>query len=333
MSPPNEFELIAGIKKKFASLDPGLVYGMGDDAAIIAPTQGAQLLFSTDALVEGVHFLTSKITPHQLGRKAMAVNLSDIAAMGGTPKYFLAAIAAPKTIEPDWIENFLEGAIDFAKKYPVALIGGDISRSLEGISLSITIIGEVESGGAIPRNSANIGDFIFVTGFLGDSGAGLELLLSGESPDGEKNKLIRRHLEPEARIDCGRFLSKNRLASAAMDLSDGLSSDLRHLCEASEVGAVLYEDKLPLSEELTRWSSQLENDNRHYALNSGEDYELLFTVPKEKKEAIIEQWPSDFPPLSEIGEIVKKNQNITIVNSDGTRQPLALGGFDHFKNP
>lgn len=332
MSTHSEFDLIDIIKRKCRSQIPGVALGIGDDAAVINPGQGMQLLLTTDTLVEGVHFLPRAMDPFQLGRKALCVNLSDIAAMGGEPRFLLVALAIPESITPAWIEKFYDGLGPVCEEFSLSVVGGDISRSIKGISISITLVGEVEQGGAIQRKDANINDIIYTTGHLGDAGAGLELILTDASDAGDGEKLVERHLSPEPRVKCGRFLSKNGLANASIDLSDGLSSDIRQICEASRVGAFIFEEKLPVSKELLGYKSRLKNKILHYVLNGGEDYELLFTVPPKKRNEILKRWPSDFPQLTPIGEIVHKEEGVSLIGHDGKRNPIDVGGFDHFKD-
>ncbi len=332
MPTTGEFDLIDLIKKKCRSRTPGLIHGIGDDTAVFEPARGRELLSTTDILIEGVHFLPHVISPYQLGRKAISVNLSDIAAMGGEPRFLLVTLAVPKSTATAWIEKFYDGLESVCEEFSLSVAGGDTSQSLKGISISITLIGEVESGGALLRKDAKIKDIVFITGYLGDAGAGLELVLAGGHAAGDGDELVRRHMDPKPRVKCGRFLSKNKLAHACIDLSDGLSSDIHHICESSGVGAVVFEEKLPVSCELIRYETRLKNKALHYALNGGEDYELLFTVPPEKKEEILELWPADFPKLSQIGEIVSKEEGVSLKGTEGKRTPLNAGGFDHFKN-
>ena len=325
-----EFDLIAQLKKKFATRSSGVRVGVGDDAAVIVPSPGMELLFTTDALVEGAHFKSGLISPFQLGRKAAAVNVSDIAAMGGVPKYLLATVAVPASQADSWIQEFSNGMESLAGEFGVTVVGGDLSHSPCGISISITLAGEVEVGCALLRSGAKIKDVVMVTGNVGDSAAGLELLLGLGTRNKDAEELVQRHLEPRPRVDCGRFLAQNKLATACIDLSDGLSSDLRRICEASDVGALVDEAKLPLSEALRCCAPSLKNKITHYALNGGEDYELLFTVSPEKIEELMERWPAGLPPITEIGKIVSKEERMSLRRENGSVEPLAAGGHDHF---
>ncbi len=328
---PTELDLINQLRKRFTSPTPGVRLGIGDDAAILEPTQGYELLVTTDALMEGVHFLPGA-NPFALGRKAAAVNLSDMAAMGGIPKSLLITVAVPTPMDSTWMGKFYDGLESMCREHSIFVVGGDTSRSLNGVAISITLIGEVESGKALLRNGAKENDLIFTTGTLGDSGAGLELLLAGTNEEGDQEKLIQRHLEPVPRVSSGRFLLEKRFTNSCMDLSDGFSSDIHRLCDESGMGAVIHEKKLPLSEELLRFEAEFKHPASHYALNGGEDYELLFTVPPENKGQLLSDWPEDFPILTQIGEITAKEKGVSLIKENGEKSILAPGGFDHFSH-
>lgn len=331
MKKTGEFSLIDMMMKKCSPHSTGIVLGIGDDTAIVEPRPDRQILITTDALVEGIHFLSHAISPDQLGRKAVFVNLSDVASMGGIPKYILLALALPESLEREWIEKFYDGVESACGDYSLSVIGGNLSRSTQGITLSVTLLGEVEPGSALQRNGAKIADSIFTTGYLGDAAGGVELAMAGIPREEGWGNLINRHLAPEPRMECGRFLLQNSLANACIDVSDGLSSDLHHICEASGVGAILYMDRLPVSRGLRQCESLLKKKAILYALNGGEDYELLFTVPEEKRAKILSLWPAEFPVLTEIGRVVAAEQGVSLIHVDGKPAPLHPGGFDHFE--
>jgi len=332
MSHPDELDLIQYIKQVSPAPLPNVTLGIGDDAAILETARGMQVLVTADALLEGVHFLSDSISPCQLGRKSVAVNLSDIAAMGGTPQYLLLTLAIPRSLPSTWTQEFIKGIASACRDYSLTLVGGDLSRSLERVALAITLIGEIERGHALQRGGARPGDLIFATGDLGEAGAGMECILAGGPRDRARGKLIRRALDPVPRLACGKFLSTHRYATAAIDLSDGLSSDLYQICGASGVGAMIHEARLPISPNLRRCESLLKNNATHYALNGGEDYELLFTVSPEAAARMTGQWPGDFPCLSEIGVVLEKEKGVSMMGLDGTSQRLVRGGFDHFRD-
>lgn len=304
--------------------DRRLVLPIGDDAAAFRMRPGHLLLVSTDALVEGVHFDFRYCSPEDLGWKALAVNLSDIAAMGGIPLYVTTSIALPSKNVPDFVPRFYRGLTSIARKHSVTLIGGDTCRSLKGVFLDVTIIGEVEPAHMLTRRGAKPGDSLYVTGELGGSSVGLELLSRWrQAPSGAA---IRRHLRPQPRCAAGRFLAERKLVSAMIDLSDGLSTDLSHLCDQSGVGASIEASQLPLAKIPVRQRQFLSHAVPHYALHGGEDYELLFAVPSRLRQSV----PSriDGLPVHRIGCIT---QSTGVWLLDGNRKRrLHPGGFDHF---
>ena len=231
-----EFELIGHIKDMFRV--PSEVYGIGDDCAIIPAGEG-ELLFSTDLLIEGVHFLRKESSPEDVGWKAAAVNLSDIAAMGGNPVATFLSIALPKDAQGDWAERFIEGYARISRKYDVPLLGGDTSSSLRDIVVNVGVLGRCPSGKAQMRGGARVGDIIYVTGPLGDSAGGLQAILKGVDRTEDVEVLISRHKHPVPRVHEGRKLMETGQVGAMMDISDGIASDMRHIMKASGVGAVI----------------------------------------------------------------------------------------------
>jgi len=231
-----------------------------------------ETLVSTDLLMEGTHFLRDKITPYQLGWKAAAVNFSDIAAMGGSPLGVFLALSLPEALGATWTEEFLRGFLDISREYAFPLLGGDTTASPDRISICVTVLGQCPKGASLKRSGAKPGDLICVTGTLGDSAAGLELLLSGNS----EGPLVEKHLLPRPRIAEGEALRGK--AGAMMDISDGVASDLRHILEESGVGAELESSRLPLSDAFREFCRREGKDPVRLALCGGEDYELLFTI-------------------------------------------------------
>ncbi len=302
---------------------PGLVLGIGDDAAVVRP-RGGNLLLTTDMMVEGVHFDRTWITPFQLGFKLVSVNVSDIYAMGGRPDYLLLDFAAPGDFEVRQFEAFSRGLQEASKIYRISLVGGDIS-SADRLILSATVIGSAER--FISRKGARPGDRIYVTGCLGDAACGLLILKKiGRPVELEKGRrtacgpdwasvgpLIRRHVMPLARKPGG-FLKS---ATAMMDISDGLFIDLSRLCKESGAGAKIYSGKIPLSDELREASAFWGISALDLATGGGEDYELLFTAPRaEKVDAIC------------IGEITK--HGLRIEDDRGNTKKISIRGYQHF---
>jgi thiamine-monophosphate kinase len=334
-----EFELIKQIKDTFIPPDKRqVIVGIGDDCAAIKPGKGFLLIATTDALVENIHFNLKYIQPYQLGVKSVYINLSDVAAMGGIPRYALLSIAVPPSFSVKFMDEFLRGVKEGAQKYGVSVIGGNVSSSKNEFFINITILGEVEKKYMVLRNGAKAGDKIFVTGYLGDSAAGMEVLKKGQGARGKgQEKLINRHLMPYPRLKEGRFLAIKKLAASMIDISDGLASDIRRLCEESRVGANLFIDNIPLSKELRDFAySQLRTPNSKlqtsldFALYGGEDYELLFTVRPENVAKLTGLWKGRKIPITMIGEITKKG--INLVDRDSKITLLKGEGYNHFRN-
>ncbi len=325
-----EPELVARIKLA-ASGNPtlSLPLGIGDDGAIFKAKSGYQTVLTCDWFLEGSHFLRDRHSADAVGWKCLARAISDVAAMGGEPRCFLLSLALPSSHAGRWLDEFLAGLRRAARKFKCPLVGGDTTRRRE-ILINVTVVGEVRAGRALLRSGARPGDIIFVSGRLGEAEAGLQLLRgpgrSGKRMD-RKDPTLRKHLYPEPRIALGRYLSSTRIASAMMDLSDGLSSDLPRLCAASGVGARIVAAQLPAVAVSVR-SGARGADPVDLALNGGDDYELLFTVPPSK----LRRLPRTFKGLSitAIGEITRQPK-LALVCSDGREQSLGPRGWDPFR--
>ena len=294
--------------------------GLGDDAAIIR-SASKSLLLTTDLLIEDVHFIASLHPPFYLGRKALNVNLSDIAAMGGTPKFALLGLALEPGLERDYVKQFFLGFKAAAGESKTGLIGGDISASAK-IAISVTVIGEGQN--PVRRSGANPGDLIFVSGTLGDAAAGLKLLKKGFKLGKNKkaDALLRAFLDPVPQISLGRALSSHRAVTAMIDMSDGLSVDLLHLCEESRVGADVYLEELPLSPEIRFFMKKPEN----LALHGGEDYQLLFTA-NPRNLAVIAKLQKRYN-IHWIGKM-RRGKDISLIDEKGGKRPLEIKGFEH----
>jgi thiamine-monophosphate kinase len=317
-----EFELI---RRYFASSPvrrPDVYVGVGDDAALVRPPPGAELAITTDALVAGVHF-DPGVDPAALGHKALAANLSDLAAMGAEPAWFLLALTLPAGTAPAWIERLAQGMQDLARAHDVQLIGGDLTRG--PLALAITALATVPAGRALRRSGARAGDRIYVTGTLGD--AALALALPGDALhlEPEERAQLRARLErPAPRVAEGRAL--RGLASAAIDVSDGLLADLGHVLAASGVGARLELGALPLSDAYRRRLRTLGWD---YALAGGDDYELCFTLPPEAVGRLEALARPELAPFTAIGEVTAA-RDIEIRDPEGRPYRPSRRGFDHF---
>ena len=318
MSQRGEFGFIDYIKANFP-VQEGTI-GIGDDCAVMPAGEG-ELLFSTDLLMEGVHFLRNESSPEDVGWKAAAVNLSDIAAMGGSPVATFLSIALPKDAQGEWAERFIDGYTQISRKYDVPLLGGDTTSSLRDIAVNVGVLGRCPSVKRLMRNGAKVGETIYVTGPLGDSAGGLQAIIKGIERTEEVKTLIGRHKRPVPRIDAGRILMESGKVGAMMDISDGIVSDLRHIMKASGVGAVIALDRLPCSPELISVCAGQGWDRYELATSGGEDFELLFTGPEGlENELDINVYP--------IGKTVQGNDLIWTVNGRTVNSDYI--GYKHF---
>ena len=328
-----EFGFIETIKEACTTSSRNVIKGIGDDCAVFGPYSGRVLLFTTDMLVEDIHFLTTKITPYQLGRKSVAVNLSDIAAMGGRPLILLISLAIPREIDVEIIQDIYKGMKDISRHYDVSIAGGDTVASPDKLVINISLIGDAKENEVLYRSGARPGDSIYLTGNVGDSFAGLTILKEKIIlPRSLVSHFITIHNEPKPMIETGMAIASSRLANAMIDVSDGLLSDLGHICKESGVGARLFKDKIPISSELKLLASRVKCNPLKFALSGGEDYHLLITVPKGKrKDFEIRGKDKGLLPLFLIGEIVE-GKGVTMVADDGSIEEIESKGFDHFSH-
>lgn len=318
-----EFELIARYFDRVTSSRRDVEKGIGDDCALLSVPEKQSLAISTDTLVAGIHFLAD-IHPADLGYKALAVNLSDLAAMGADPAWLTLALTLPE-VDESWLESFSDSLFELLDYYDMQLIGGDTTRG--PLSMTLGIHGLVPQGRALRRSGARIGDWIYVTGTLGDSAAGLALLLGQEqlSNPAAHEALIKRHLRPIPRILQGQALRD--LASSAIDISDGLISDLGHVLKASDCGARINLDALPLSEPLKQNFSP--EQCLLWALSGGEDYELCFTVPEINRGALDVALGYLGVPFTCIGQMSPQSEGLVLLQDDRVVE-FNHKGFDHF---
>lgn len=323
-----EFGLINRIRKWITSSDPALIQGIGDDVAVIEMGKKA-LLVTTDILIEDIHFDRSWSDPCSLGRKSLAVNLSDIASMGGIPKYFLVSIGLPKNLPLSFISSFYRGLKQEAKKFRVELIGGDTSLS-QKIIINICLLGEGKKRDLLFRKGAKVGDDLFVSGTLGDAALGLKILQEKNKIKGSEG-LIKKHFSPSPRLKLGQAIAKHHYADAMIDISDGLLIDTSHLLEESGAGARIWEDRIPLSNLYRKWVRSFSKDPLRFAFSGGEEYELLFTAPPEMRKRISSLSHSLKIPITRIGEILHKKEGLHIIRKDGKDYSPSRLGFEHFK--
>ncbi|MBU0482580.1 MAG: thiamine-phosphate kinase [Proteobacteria bacterium] len=327
-----EREIIERIRRSCPKTAKNLVAGIGDDCAVIARGEGLLELLTTDMLMEGIHFNATWHPPELLGRKAAAVNLSDIAAMGGSPKYTLLSLALPEAVEEQWLEAFISGFLQQLSFWNVALVGGDTVRSPGPITLSVTVIGEVDRSRVLSRSGAQAGDCIMVSGILGEAAAGLELCRSGrlESTRERWPELLKAHLDPEPEIRLGIILAETGMVKAMMDMSDGLATDLAHLCRESGCGAEIEANLLPISPSVRQAAAELELVPDTLALSGGEDYRLLFTVAPESVDRLLETVKKETGrKMYKVGRIV--GDGGVFLLEDGRRREIGDQGYDHFR--
>jgi thiamine-monophosphate kinase len=314
-----------------------LIKGIGDDAAVIRQRSGSDTVVTTDLLVEGIDFDLERFQtrPRDLGHKSLAVSLSDVAAMGARPRFCLLSVGVPRARwQSRFLDQFYEGVRALADRYGVAIIGGDTSRTPERVVVDSIVLGEVRRGRAVLRSGAKAGDQIFVTGALGGAAAGLKILESRAAvPSAARltraeRQIIARQLKPEPRVEWGLLLGETRLATAMIDLSDGLSSDLAHLCRESRVGANIDAALVPI-DVLLKSTNETEAGALSLALNGGEDFEILFTVrPREATKLPTEVGGV---PVTRIGEVTDERGKIRLIQ-DGRALALKPRGFEHFKD-
>jgi thiamine-monophosphate kinase len=323
-----EFGLINRIRKWTSTTNPGVVKGIGDDVAVIEISEKSWLV-TTDLLIEGIHFERSWMDPFHLGRKALFVNVSDIAAMGGTPKYFLISLGLPKNLPLPFITSFYQGLRDGAKRFGVDLIGGDTSLSKK-IIINICLLGEGKKGNLLFRSGAKVGDDLFISGTLGDAALGLRILKKN-GLRGSPKGLVNRQISPSPRIHLGQAIAEHRWATAMIDVSDGLLIDTNHLLEESGVGAHIWEDRIPLSTLYQQWVHAYSKNLYQFALRGGEDYELLFTAPPEMRRRISRLALSLKIPITKIGEILPRKEGLHLIRKGGRRYSPSRLGFEHFR--
>lgn len=310
-----EFGFIDKICARFAELPLNGFEGIGDDCAVLPVADGDALLFTADLLNEGVHFLRRATSARELGGKALAVNLSDIAAMGGRPVATLLSLALPPDAGETWAEEFMEGYRTLSERYGVALVGGDTTRSGQGITINVTAIGRAPLSCIKRRSAARPGDVLFTTGALGASGAGLRDLLAGRLD----TPAAVEHRNPRPQVEEGLWLGMRREVHAMMDLSDGLASDLRHILDRSGVGAEVLLERVPVAE-----GSDLQT-----AACGGEDYKLLLTADAEGAGQLADEFLKRFgSPLHPLGHITDTRELVWLQN--GNPVPLDWHGFTHY---
>jgi thiamine-monophosphate kinase len=321
------------------SLKEQLRRGIGDDAAVFKPTPGKFQVLTTDAMVEGVHFDLTFTSMKHLGWKAIVSNMSDVAAMLGVPRYATVVLALPKKISVEMVEEFYEGALFACKRYGCLIVGGDTTTTYGNMSVTVAMTGEVDEGEVALRSGARAGDLICVTGHLGSAHAGLKVLLrekekfrkhgNGEPfvPTLEPYKgALEKYFMPQPRLDIVKILAGRIPVHAMIDISDGLASEIHHLCRSSDVGAEVWEHSVPVDNIAQQIAKECSDDILEYALHGGEEYQLLFTLGDEDYK-MLERLTSD---VSIVGRVVAKEKGLELVRENGEREALPQAGWNHF---
>ena len=324
-----EFRFINRITDGCLVRTEGVIKAIGDDCCVFRVPENKVVLLTTDMLVEDIHFLRDSITPHELGRKSLAVNISDIAAMGGVPGEAVISIAIPPTVEVEYLDELYEGMKSMAREFNVNLLGGDTTSSPKHLVINIALTGWAAGDEVLYRSGAKEGDVIFLTGEVGSSAAGLDLILTGKSFGG-KDSLLAAHANPTPQIREGRIIAQHKIANSLIDVSDGVASDLGHICEESRVGAVLEERSIPVTETFRNYCGEFGLDCEKLMLHVGEDYVLLGTVPAKSADRLKTALESAGCRFYPIGAIVR-GEGILLKGADGTTRRIAASGFDHFK--
>jgi thiamine-monophosphate kinase len=321
-----EHALIERIRARL-TMPRWVVVGAGDDAAVVTPVRGALEVYTTDALVEGVHFDRRFVPPDAIGHRALAVNLSDLAAMGAEPRAALLSLMLPDSLDERVVDELLDGVLRLADVYRVAVVGGNITRSPGPLIVDVTAIGAVRPRRVLTRAGARPGDAVYVTGWLGDATIGLRDLQA--APGAVDGPGPQRYLRPDPRVRVGLLLGRNRVASSCIDLSDGLSDGIRQIAQASGVGMVLEESSLPIGRAALDWQRQTGHDPVEAAVRGGDDYELLFTVRPSRQGRLraVRQLAGDLP-ITRIG-VVTRDTELRVAAHGRTR--ALPEGFEHFR--
>jgi len=327
-----EFGFIDWIRCSYPSSSPSVIKGIGDDAAVLSFSNDLVLLITTDQLIEGFHFRLGETDGEKLGRKALAVNLSDIAAMGGYPIGYTVSLGIPsKRIPFDFVDSFYRGLTALGEMIGVELLGGDTSESGDRLFISITLLGKALKNKVVYRAGGQEGDLIYVSGWLGEAALGFHLLEKGISKKGKEN-IFFRYLCPIPRVKEGQLLAEKNLPRAMIDISDGLLADLNHLLEQSGLGAEIELSRLPLSPDFQLWTKEYGFDPLSLALEGGEDYELLFCVAPEKSKEVEKLSQEVSLPFTCIGKLIRGTKGIWIKDAKGVIAPVLPKGYNHFKS-
>ena len=333
VSDTGEFELIQRIQKIIDNSpcrSGNLIRGIGDDTAVFSPEPGQEMLVTCDSMVEGYHYLKGHITPFEIGKRAMVMNLSDIGAMGGKPLYALVTLGLAPSESVECIEDIYRGFISELEPFGASIIGGNITKVKDGRVIDVTLMGSVKKELMVLRSGAMPGDSIMVTGRPGRSAAGYWLVLNGESPSERDKVLVDAYIRPKHRAREGHAIACTGKITSMIDISDGLSGDLLHICEKSKVGAELMEDLFPSCDAMDSLSVLHGLDINDFILGASDDYELLFTCAPEERGEVSDILSGLECPVSHIGNIVPHTEGVSVVLKSGERKKLEKKGWDHF---
>jgi len=327
-----EHALLARLIARLPRASPAVLVGPGDDAAVLAPIRNERIVVTTDAVVEGVHFSRAFSTPADIGHKALAVNLSDLAAMGATPRWALLSLVLPGSMPVSDVEELVDGLAALARRYGVSVVGGNITRTDGALVVDVTAGGDVAPRKWLTRSGAGAGNEIYVSGSIGGAAAGLEMLKTGTGNREPATACIARHRRPEPRVRLGIAMGRAKAARAAMDLSDGLADALKQVASASGVGVKIDADSLPIDPCAREWWASRGTDPVIAAVSGGDDYELLFAVAPQRGSGggalrSVARHVAE-PPLTKIGVFTKDPRALVIVR--GTREEALPEGFEHF---
>lgn len=333
----DEFSLIQEWTKEAQQQDSeGITVGIGDDAAVFSVSPGMEIVACCDTMIETVHFLRETMSPFDIGYKGTISNISDVAAMGGIPRFALVSIGVSAAWSPVECRQIYDGIFAACRTYGVRLLGGDTVSTPDALHLSITLLGEVEAGRAIRRTAAKPGDAVFTTGELGESAAGLHALFAACDGSGEVDAawlpLVEKHQRPTAQVTAGRILNKFARTGALNDISDGLASELWEIAEASGVSITVEKELVPISETLRQYAEAVAKDPYDWAFFGGEDYQLVGTAPAAEMDALARLFSQNGLPFYRIGTVTAGEPSVFLLDGQDRVAPLTKAGYNHFKS-
>jgi thiamine-monophosphate kinase len=324
-----EFRFIDRVKTGCLVRPEGVIKAIDDDCCVFKIPENKVNLLTTDMLVENIHFLRDAIAPFTLGRKSIAVNISDIAAMGGVPGEAVISLAIPETVEVEYLDKFYDGMRSMCGEFQVNILGGDTTSSPQHLVINVALTGWAAQDEVLYRSGARPGDIIFLTGHVGSSAAGLDIVLSNREFAG-KQELLAAHFDPRPQVKEGRIIAGLKAAHSMIDVSDGVASDLGHICRQSGVGAVLEKESIPVTETFKRYCTEFQVDSEKLSLHVGEDYVLLGTHPGKSSGALKAALESNGCKYFPIGRIID-GSGITLKLPDGSVRAIPDRGYDHFR--